>query len=218
MLIGLEEPRSYQEILQRNFIQGRDFRIAFGDSNVEKCLLAAPHGCGIEPGTSEIMRAVAELGSWAWYEFAGFLRGGNREALLIPSPAFDEPTFVSLRARAGFCVEFHGSSQAGDPVVYVGGNWERGRTTMTEAINERCEDHGIKAIDAMTQISGLQPTGAKSGGPGDIKLEFSKEARSLLFPPDASREARGRRSARLKPLSRSIHAVLQRLCAAAANR
>ena len=60
MLIGLEEPRSFEEILQRNFVQGRDFRIAFGDSNIDKCLLAAPHGGGIEPGTSEIMRAVAE--------------------------------------------------------------------------------------------------------------------------------------------------------------
>src|SRR5215469_14442257 len=105
MLIGLEEPRSFEEILQRNFVQGRDFRIAFGDSNIDKCLLAAPHGGGIEPGTSEIMRAVAEQGNWAWYEFAGFLRRGNRESLHLPSSAFDEPTLVSLRRQAGFCVE-----------------------------------------------------------------------------------------------------------------
>jgi len=48
-----------------------------------------------------------------------------------------------------------------------------------------------------------------------IQLEFSREARNLLFPPDASREARGRRSAALRSLARSInegiHAVAQQL-------
>ena len=68
---SLADPRSYEEILQRNLVRDRDFRVAFGDANIEKCLLIAPHGGGIEPGTSEIMRAVAEQGGWAWYEFAG---------------------------------------------------------------------------------------------------------------------------------------------------
>ena len=69
--ISLAEPRSYEEILRRDLVLGRDFRVAFGDANIEKCLLVAPHGGGIEPGTSELMRSVAELGGWAWYEFAG---------------------------------------------------------------------------------------------------------------------------------------------------
>jgi len=30
-------------------------------------LLVAPHGGGIQPGTSELLRAISELGDWAWY-------------------------------------------------------------------------------------------------------------------------------------------------------
>ena len=61
----MPEPRSYAEILRNGHVLGRDFRVAFGDSKVELCLLVAPHGGGIEPGTSDIMRAVAEAGGWA---------------------------------------------------------------------------------------------------------------------------------------------------------
>jgi phage replication-related protein YjqB (UPF0714/DUF867 family) len=220
MLDGLAEPRSYGEILQRNLVLGRDFRISFGDANIEKCLLVVPHGGGIEPGTSEIMRAVAKLGNWAWYEFAGYLRQGNREALHVPSTEFDEPTLLSLRLRAGFCVEFHGTSQTGSPLVYVGGTWDAGRRIMGGAINLFSEKHGINAVDPMSQISSLQePTPAVRGKRADsVKLEFSRETRNLLFLPDASREARGRRSPRLSPLARSIHMALQQLCSALANR
>src|SRR5689334_7740848 len=96
---ALAEPCNYQEVLDRGFVLGRDFRIAFGDTNISRCLLAAPHGGGIEPGTSEILRAVADLGGWAWYEFAGFLRKGNKDALHIASTEFDEPTLLSLLPR-----------------------------------------------------------------------------------------------------------------------
>src|ERR1700722_1370321 len=98
----MAEPRSYNEILERKHLPGRDFRVEFGDNNIERCLLVAPHGGGIEPGTSEILKAVAEPGGWAWYEFAGFLRQGNKDALHIPSTCFDEPTLMTLLPRTAF--------------------------------------------------------------------------------------------------------------------
>lgn len=218
MLIDLAQPRSYAEVLQRNFMRGRDFRVAFDDSNIRKCLLIAPHGGGIEPGTSEIMRSVTELGSWAWYEFIGYLRKGNKDALYVASAEFDEPTLVSLRPRAGFCVEFLGTSQAGHPFVYVGGNWDVGRRIMSGAINLFCQKHKLKALDPMAQIADLQESVKDVDRSSNlITLEFSRDARNLLFPPDASREARGRRSSLLKPLARSIHFALEELGAPAAN-
>jgi len=217
---SLAEPRSYEEILRRDLVLGRDFRVAFGDANIEKCLLVAPHGGGIEPGTSELMRSVAELGGWAWYEFAGYLRQGNKEALHISSTEFDEPTLIALLAQAGFVVAFHGASKLGKPVVYVGGRWKLGRKVMTEVINRSFQKHGTSAIDATDstdteQICGLHESNLTNRGrrAEGIQMEFSREARNLLFPPDASREARGRRSARLRPLARSIHLALKQLCA-----
>src|SRR6476646_8006552 len=93
---GLAQPRNYQEVLDRGYAPGRDFRISFSDGNIARCLLVAPHGGGIEPGTSEILRALTDLSDWAWYEFAGFLRKGNKEALHITSTHFDEPTLGTL--------------------------------------------------------------------------------------------------------------------------
>lgn len=219
------EPRSYEEILQRGYVLNRDFRVAFGDSKIELCLLIAPHGGGIEPGSSEIMRMVAEVGGWAWYELAGFLRKGNNDALHISSTNFDEPTLKRVLPQAGFVIAFHGASESREPIVYVGGKWKLGRRTVIESINGTVRKHGIQAVDAMDHAtaehlrgsddSNITNLGKRSEG---IQLEFSREARNLLFPPDSSREARGRRSAKLRPLATSIDAAIKQLAAFAIAR
>ena len=215
----MARPRSYAEILRSGHVLGRDFRVAFGDSKIENCLLIAPHGGGIEPGTSDIMRAVAEAGGWAWYEFAGFLRQGNKDALHIASSEFDEPTLMAMLPQTGFVVAFHGSSEAAEPLVYVGGKWSLGRQTMIGSINGASSEHGLRAVDALeldaaAHLRGLDDlniTNRGKRGEG-VHLEFSRGARNLLFPPDASREARGRRGAQLRPLAASIHAGTKQLC------
>jgi phage replication-related protein YjqB (UPF0714/DUF867 family) len=212
------EPRNYAEILKNGYVNGRDFRVAFGDSKIEVCLLIAPHGGGIEPGSSEIMRTVAEAGGWAWYEFAGFLRKGNKDILHMASTDFDEPTLKSMLPQAGFVIAFHGASESAEPIVYVGGKWELGRRTVMASMNGSFSEHGIRSVDAIDGASaehlrGLDDLnivnlGKRAEG---IQLEFSRGARDLLFPPDSSREARGRRSAKLRPLAASIHAAIKQL-------
>ena len=209
---GLAQPRNYQEVLDRGHVPGRDFRIAFGDGNVARCLLVAPHGGGIEPGTSEILRALSEFG-WAWYEFAGFLRSGNKESLHIASAQFDEPALITLLPRTNFVLAIHGATDRGDPCVYVGGNWEAGRAAMTTAINAAFATHEIRAMEAPAHLGGTEPGCLANRGKlgHGIQLEFSRGARNLLFPPDCSREARGRRSPRLDALARAVHNGLKRL-------
>jgi phage replication-related protein YjqB (UPF0714/DUF867 family) len=200
-------------VLNRGYAPGRDFRIAFGDINIARCLLVAPHGGGIEPGTSEILRALTDLGDWAWYEFAGFLRNGNKEALHITSTQFDEPTLLTLLPRTNFVLTIHGASETGDQVAYVGGNWDAGRATITEMINAATAKHGIHALEAPAHLRGAEPTNLTNRGKlaQGIQLEFSRGARNLLFPPDCAREARGRRSPRLRTLARAIHTGLKHL-------
>jgi phage replication-related protein YjqB (UPF0714/DUF867 family) len=211
------EPRNYQEILENRYVLGRDFRVEFGDSKIDRCLLIAPHGGGIEPGSSEILRAVAALGGWAWYEFAGFLRQGNKDALHIASTHFDEPTLMGLLPQTTFVVAFHGASESTEPVVFVGGRWERGRAAVIEAINASAKQHGIRAADvtgrAVSDLRGLEKSNLTNRGKlGEgVQLEFSRGARNLLFPANASREQRGRRSKQLKPLASSIHVAIEQL-------
>jgi phage replication-related protein YjqB (UPF0714/DUF867 family) len=209
----LAAPRNFQEILDRGIVPGRDIRIAFGDANISKCLLVAPHGGGIEPGTSEMLRAVAELGNWAWYEFAGFLRNGNHEGLHIASSRFDEPTLLELLPKANFVLTVHGSQDVGDPVVQVGGLWKEGREAMSAAINASTSAHSVRAVDAPAHLSGADPANVANRGRlgHGIQLEFSRSARNLVFPPDCSREARGRRSRALRALAKAIHTGLKQL-------
>ena len=218
----MAQPRSYAEILKNGHVLGRDFRIAFGDSKIDRCLLIAPHGGGIEPGTSEIMRAVAEAGGWAWYEFAGFLRQGNKDALHITSAEFDEPTLMDMLPKTGFVLAFHGASQVHEPMIYVGGKWKLGREAFIDWINAASGEHGVRAVDAIktapAHLHGLGDANITNRGKRaeGVQLEFSRGARNLLFPPDATREARGRRSAPLRPLAAAIHAATKHLCDVAA--
>ena len=220
----MAEPRSYAEILKSGHVAGRDFCVTFGDSKIDLCLLIAPHGGGIEPGSSEIMRAVKEVGDWAWYEFAGFLRKGNKEALHITSTDFDEPTLKSMLPQAGFVVTFHGAEQSREPLVYVGGKWKLGRQIVTESVNAAFGEHGIRAADAIdsaapVHLRGLDDSNITNRGKRTegVQLEFSRAARNLLFPPDSAREARGRRGAQLRPLAASIHAAIKQLSDTAAE-
>jgi phage replication-related protein YjqB (UPF0714/DUF867 family) len=220
----LAESRSYADILEKGHVLGPDFRITFGDSKIDRCLLAAPHGGGIEPGTSEIMRAVAETGGWAWYEFAGFLRQGNKDALHITSTDFAEPTLLHLLPQTPFLLAFHGAIQAAEPIVYVGGKWEVGRQTVIRSMNARSREHGIHAADAVeggaTHLRGLEDKNITNRGrlAEGVQLEFSRVARDRLFPPDSSREARGRWSPQLRRLAVSIHEAIEQLCRLAADR
>ncbi len=199
------------------------FRIAFGDAKLDRCLLIAPHGGGIEPGTSEIMRSVAHLGGWAWYEFAGFLRSGNKTALHLSSTTFDEPILAGMLPQTNFVLSFHGAGEAADPVVYVCGKWKAGRQILAQSINAAQADHGLRAIDVIdspnAHFRGMDDrniTNRGKSGEG-VQLEFSRGARNSLFPPDASREARGRRSDQLRLLVSSIHTATKQLCDLAAS-
>jgi phage replication-related protein YjqB (UPF0714/DUF867 family) len=94
-----------------------------------------------------------------------------------------------------------------------------------ESINTSFGDHGIRAADATDQAaaahlrglddSNITNLGKRAEG---VQLEFSRGARNLLFPPDSSREARGRRSVRLRPLTASIHAAIKQLSSVAVGR
>jgi phage replication-related protein YjqB (UPF0714/DUF867 family) len=56
--------------------------------------IVAPHGGGIEPGTSEIADAIA-VQRWSVYSFEGLKQSGNR-VLHITSTCFDEPMCLIL--------------------------------------------------------------------------------------------------------------------------
>lgn len=78
----------------------------------------APHGGGIEPGTSELARAIAGQ-EFSLYCFEGLKTNGN-QALHITSTRFDEPQCRAIVAASTTVLALHGSNERRE-VVHVGG-------------------------------------------------------------------------------------------------
>jgi phage replication-related protein YjqB (UPF0714/DUF867 family) len=104
--------------------EGVDFRIVARYRNPRVAVIA-PHGGGIEGGTSEIAAAIAGR-EFSLYTFEGLKDDGNN-ALHITSTHFDEPECQRLIALAEVVLAIHGcelpAHACEDPVeiVYVGG-------------------------------------------------------------------------------------------------
>ena len=85
--------------------EGVDFRVRCTIRNPPVAIIA-PHGGGIEPGTSEIASEIA--GSvYSVYCFEGLKPSGN-SVLHITSTRFDEPRCVDLVSASDFVVSVHG--------------------------------------------------------------------------------------------------------------
>ena len=82
-------------------------------------VVAAPHGGGIEPGTSEVAVSIAG-DRYSYYLFEGMKARSNRDALHITSVNFDEPSCLSLLRSARTVLTVHGEKSSSD-VLYIGG-------------------------------------------------------------------------------------------------
>ncbi|WP_181150045.1 poly-gamma-glutamate hydrolase family protein [Ensifer aridi] len=103
------------------------------DRHTRVCIIA-PHGGKIEPGTSELARAVAG-DVFSYYLFEGKKPNGNRD-LHITSTNFDEPSGLSLVEGSEIAIAMHGC-QGNEEIIYIGGR-HRGLTDlMTETLRRR---------------------------------------------------------------------------------
>ncbi|WP_110114741.1 poly-gamma-glutamate hydrolase family protein [Bacillus sp. CGMCC 1.16541] len=78
----------------------------------------ANHGGSIEPGTSELVRAMQDIGST--YLFEGIKPPGQNRNLHLTSVNFDEPTCLALVAHHSHSIAFHGCT-GNDPFTLIGG-------------------------------------------------------------------------------------------------
>jgi phage replication-related protein YjqB (UPF0714/DUF867 family) len=81
-------------------------------------LITAPHGGGLEPGTSELARAIAG-DQYSLYVFESNLEDGNQR-LHLTSTRFDEPIFDQMASVSQVVVSLHGC-EGEEPAVHVGG-------------------------------------------------------------------------------------------------
>jgi phage replication-related protein YjqB (UPF0714/DUF867 family) len=158
----------------------------------------APHGGGIEPGTSELCLAVAGYHPaslavtpsggpvYDYWMFEGLRSSGNSE-LHVTSTHCDDPYARALCAGARYAVSLHGctTSAAGLPdgtaAVLVGGR----DSTLRSYLLQRYAQAGIQAVDASNHpsLSGTDPDNIVNRtllGMG-AQLELTTPLRTAMF-------------------------------------
>lgn len=110
---------SFTEMAE-NEIEGTDYSVAARDAG-SALLVMAPHGGGIEPGISEIVRAFAAGSSV--YLLEGLKRRGNK-SLHVTSAHFDCPLAVRMAAGHRYILAFHGYDEPFRRHTLIGGQIE----------------------------------------------------------------------------------------------
>ena len=137
----------------------------------------APHGGGIEPGTSEIAKAIAG-GEFSLYCFEGLKAEGNYEALHITGTNFDDPECLQLTTNSRIVLAIHGCNE-GNKVVYVGGRNENLKAQIIEVL----KGVAFQAEEDVSSHSGRDTRnicnrGVQNGG---VQLEISEGLRREMF-------------------------------------
>lgn len=106
------------EDLAKAHKEGQDFCIRFSDLGSDIAIIA-PHGGGIERGTSELAEAVSG-NDLSFYAFEGLLAQDNYRLLHITSTNFNEPRCLALIESTERVITIHGDGSQSNS-VYVGG-------------------------------------------------------------------------------------------------
>ena len=169
---------TYDNFKQLSAVEKKDvdYKI-FTESAKSRISIAAPHGGGIEPGTSEITQSISN-GRYNGYCFEGVKSSKNKELLHITSTNFDEPNGIKVCQSAETVVTIHGAENDED-IVFVGGlNKE-----LKSAMIEKLKKEGFNAKEDTTGHSGqdignLCNMGTMKRG---LQLEISSGLRKRMF-------------------------------------
>ncbi|PNZ24703.1 Phage-related replication protein [Staphylococcus petrasii] len=165
------------EDLAKHTTEGKDWRILKKNRKDNHILVTAIHGGGIEPGTTELARRIANIGKYDFYSFEGRLPEHN-EKLHITSTVFDEPTLEKMLKHTDETISIHGY-EGEDPLVYVGGQDEK----LAKSIKRSLEDKGFtvqkspKGVEATSSDNIINRDDEESG----VQLELTTGQRALFF-------------------------------------
>jgi len=155
--------------------EGSSYQIILGNRR-SRFAVIAPHGGGIEPGTSEIARAIA--GSvFSYYTFDGLMQGRN-ELLHITSTLFDEPKCLHLVNDSDFVVAIHGCS-GNQKIIHVGGRHDELKTRLINSMIIAGFDARLAGVNyAGDQLQNICNRGRFGKG---VQLEISEGLRRVMF-------------------------------------
>jgi phage replication-related protein YjqB (UPF0714/DUF867 family) len=167
-------------------------------------LILAPHGGGIEPGTSELAAAIARF-NHSLYMFEGIKMSDNK-TLHITSTQFDDPQLLKLLNSSNGTIAIHGCS-GNEQIAYVGGLQDEVRNKIITQLSE----NGIKATkNSNPSLQGRDINNIcnrNSIGKG-VQIELTEGLRSVMFV-SLTRAGRKFRTKLFKTFVSTIQAVIK---------
>jgi phage replication-related protein YjqB (UPF0714/DUF867 family) len=193
------------DALSRNETSGIDFGISIRRAR-DAFAIVAPHGGGIEPGTSEIADAIAR-DEFSFYAFEGLKSSGNAD-LHITSTRFDEPMCLTVVGQSDVVVTIHGEqSEAESGGVFLGGLDEQ----LGRLLGAALQANGfVVRKHPDPQLQGREPENVCNRGRSGrgVQLELSRRTRREMFA-SLSREGRKRTTAKFRTFVDTIFSVLE---------
>jgi phage replication-related protein YjqB (UPF0714/DUF867 family) len=171
--------------LAQHEAEGADYVILAREGSSSVAIIA-PHGGGIEPGTTDIADAVA-ADQHAFAAFKGIKKTGNA-ALHIGSDRFDEPIAVRTAEQALVVVTIHGC-RGQEEWVYVGGRNDDAKTRIIGALN-RAGFHADECLKPGMRGRSRQNICNRCRTGQGVQIEISKGLRDKMFESLAKRSIR----------------------------
>jgi len=162
--------------LKNNETEGIDYIIRY-QNKMTKWAVLTPHGGGIEPGTSELVKAIAN-DNYSYYSLEGTKRKNNGD-LHITSEFFDEIHGIEIAESAENILAFHGCAKYPSKIL-VGGLDIKNRALLTALLQQA----GFNVDNnPPPELSGSKPNNICNRGKTGIgiQLELDVTVRKKLF-------------------------------------
>lgn len=159
-----------------SLVRGTDWDIETLDS-ASNIISLAVHGGGIEPGTTELGRVLAEKGTYNFFSFVAKLSSGNVD-LHVTSTRYDAPEIINKIQDSKHSISIHGAS-GDEALTYMGG----GNTALKNLIWTYLEEKGFKCLESPGNLAGVEPLNIANRttlGKG-VQLELSSQQRKDFF-------------------------------------
>ncbi len=151
-------------------VKDRDYTVRLRQGGSE-ILIAAVHGGGIEPLTSEVAAAIAG-DEHSLYDFQG-TRASNNEELRIPISRYDEMRLRTLTERSQVCLSIEGV-EGSDQVVHLGGRNRRLRAILVE----RLQSAGFQVAPSVELMAAHSPVlFFNTPADGGVQVELTRALR-----------------------------------------
>lgn len=154
--------------------EGKDFK-RYIRAKATDIVIIAPHGGGIECGTSEIAKALAG-DIFSIYCFEGIKQTGNKY-LHITSTRFTDPKGLVLVQPTPTAIAIHGCDGE-EAEVYVGGRNE----ALKQRIIQSLQAGGFSAFEGHGLYPGVHPHNiCNLGSDGGVQVEITTGLRQQMF-------------------------------------